>query len=193
MTVNTTLIFDLLNQIEGENPLREGLRLTPSRVSMAWEEWTCGYGQDPADVLATFADGAEDVDELVFQGAIPFWSTCEHHLAPFFGIAHIGYLPNGRVVGLSKLQRLLQIYARRLTIQERIGTQVAAALEQHLQPRGVGVVLQCRHSCMESRGINKAGSITMTSALRGLFKTAPDARAEFLGFVQAASQGLKTL
>lgn len=160
---------------------REGLIETPMRVAKAWGEWTRGYAQNPADVLKAFDDGAENYDEMVVVKDIPFYSTCEHHLAPFFGTARIGYIPNGRVVGLSKLPRLLDVFARRLQVQERITTQVADSLMEHLQPRGVGVVLTARHLCMESRGVCKQGAETVTSALRGVFKDGT-VRAEFLSF-----------
>ena len=139
-------------------------------------------------ILKTFEDGAEGYDEVVFVGAIPFHAHCEHHLAPFFGVAHIGYLPRFKIVGLSKLPRLVDIYARRLTVQERITTQVADAINEHLQARAVGVVLRCRHLCMESRGINRARAITYTSALRGLFKTDTALRAEFMTLVKRADE-----
>lgn len=169
-----------------DDPDRQGLFETPRRVADAWlNTWASGYGKDPKDVLKTFEDGATGFDEMVFQGGITFWSTCEHHLAPFFGVAHIGYIPNGKVVGLSKLVRVLDIYARRLQVQERVCVQVADCLFDHLNALGVGVVLQCRHSCMESRGVHRAGTVTTTSALRGCMKDHAGARAEFLNMVNA--------
>jgi GTP cyclohydrolase IA len=186
------VIWSLLLLI-GENPERPGLIETPQRVLQAWKVFTSGYSQKPEDVLKTFEDGAEGYDEMVFQGALPFFSTCEHHLVAFFGIAHIGYLPNKKIVGLSKLSRLLDVFARRVTVQERITTQVADALMEHLSARGCGVVLQARHLCMESRGIQKVGTITMTSALRGTFKEFSDIRAEFMTLVQASSSGFRPL
>jgi GTP cyclohydrolase I len=184
------LIHDLLSAL-GENPDREGLKGTPARVEQAWKEWAAGYKQDPADVLKSFEDGAEHYKEFVFQGAIPFYSHCEHHMAPFFGVAHIGYVPDGRIVGLSKLTRLLEIFTRRLQVQERIARQVADSLMEHIKPLGAGVVLQGRHLCMESRGIHRIGTITTTSALRGVVREEPETRAEFLSFVSAASQGVR--
>lgn len=169
--------------LAGDNPLREGLAETPRRFIEAWLDWTRGYNQDPADVLKVFEDGS--CDEMVFQESIPFWSLCEHHLAPFFGVAHIGYIPHLRIVGLSKLARLTDVFARRLQVQERLTTQIADALMKHVQPEGVGVVIQCRHSCIESRGVAKHGSVTTTQALRGSIKDNAPARAEFLGRVQA--------
>jgi GTP cyclohydrolase I len=186
------VVSALLHCLE-EDERREGLNKTPDRVAKAWETWTSGYNQSPADILTTFSDGAENYDEMVFLGGIQVYSTCEHHMVPFFGVAHVGYIPNGRIVGLSKLPRLVEVFARRLTVQERICAQTADALMLHLQPVGVGVVLQCRHLCMESRGIQKPGTITVTSALRGCIKEHHGARAEFLTMVQTASQGLRSL
>jgi GTP cyclohydrolase I len=164
----------------GEDNERGGLLETPERVAKAWAFWSSGYDQDPKDVLKTFEDGAEGVDEMVVVKDIAFYTHCEHHMAPFFGTATIGYLPNKRIVGLSKLSRVLDIYARRLQVQERLGKQVADAIMEHLDALGCGVVINARHLCMESRGICKQGSSTTTSALRGLFRTDPTVRAEFL-------------
>jgi GTP cyclohydrolase I len=169
-----------LLQFIGENPDRGGLLETPARVAKAWQFWASGYGLGPADVLKSFEDGAEGCDEMVVVKDFPFYSHCEHHLAPFFGTATIAYIPDGKVVGLSKLGRLLNIYARRLQVQERLTVQVADALMQHLQPKGVGVLLKARHLCMESRGVSQQGHHTRTSALRGVFKQDPAVRAEFL-------------
>lgn len=173
-----------LLQIAGLEP-REGLLDTPKRFATAWNFWTSGYGQEPKDVLKTFKDGK--TDEMVFQGGIPVWSLCEHHLAPFFGVAHIGYIPGDSIVGLSKLARLVDVFARRLQVQERCTAEIADALFTEIGAKGVGVVLRCRHTCMESRGVQKAGTITYTSALRGVFKDGA-ARQEFLQFVATADQ-----
>lgn len=173
-----------LLQYIGEDASRGGLLETPARVAKAWQEWCAGYEQNPADVLKTFEDGAEGVDEMVVVKDIPFYTHCEHHMAPFFGTATIGYLPNQKIVGLSKLSRLLDIYARRLQVQERLGCQVADAIMEHLDALGCGVVINARHLCMESRGICKQGSTTTTSALRGLFKDEADVRAEFLALAR---------
>ena len=186
------LIKEFLRRM-GEDVNRGGLKETPKRVAAAWEFWTSGYKQSPKDVLKSFEDGGEDYDEMVFQAGVPVFSFCEHHLASMLGVAHIAYIPNGRVVGLSKLSRLIDVYARRLQVQERLTKQVANALMKHLKPKGVGVVLQLRHLCMESRGVQKIGTITVTSALRGCIKEEPDCRAEFLTFVNTASQGLSKL
>lgn len=180
------LIRDLLMSL-GEDPERGGLRETPERVSRAWGAWTCGYDMEPAEVLKTFEDGAESYDELVFQGNIPFYSHCEHHMAAFFGVAHIGYIPSGKVVGLSKLSRLVDIFAHRLQVQERMTRQIAEALQEHLQPLGAAVVLSARHLCMESRGIRRTGTRTATSAVLGVFKEKPEARSEFFDLVKVAS------
>lgn len=169
-----------LLQYVGEDPTRGGLLETPARVAKAWKEWCGGYGEDPATILKTFEDGAEGVDEMVVLKNIPFYTHCEHHMAPFFGTATIGYLPNNKIVGLSKMSRLLDIYAKRLQVQERLGCQIADAIMQHLDALGCGVVINARHLCMESRGIKKQGSETTTSALRGLFKDDAAVRSEFL-------------
>lgn len=174
----------------GENPDREGLKDTPDRVMKAWKFFCSGYGQKPENVLKCFEDGGEKYDELLFQANIPVFSHCEHHLAGMFGIAHVAYVPNGKVVGLSKLSRVVDIFARRLQVQERMTQQIAEALMDHLHPKGVGVVMQLRHLCMESRGVQKVGTITMSSALRGCIKEESECRAEFMSFVNTASQGL---
>lgn len=178
------LIRQLLRHV-GEDIDRMGLVETPSRVIKAWEFMCSGYNVDPKSVLKLFEDGAEQCDEMVFVGQIPLWSTCEHHMLPFFGVAHIGYLPKGRVLGLSKFKRLVDVFARRLQVQERLTTQIATALMDNLEPLGVGVVLQCRHTCMEARGVQCAGSVTTTTALRGSFKNHPDVKAEFLANVRS--------
>jgi GTP cyclohydrolase I len=171
-----------------EDLKREGLKETPERFAEAWEFYTQGYVENPDDILKVFEDGASNYDEMVFQGNIPMYSLCEHHLAPFFGVVHIGYIPNKSIVGLSKLARLAEIYTRRLQVQERITTQICEALEEHLNPIGVGVVLQCRHLCMEARGVQKHGTVTTTSSLKGVFRDKPEARAEFMAFVRASGE-----
>lgn len=176
-------IVTRLLQFIGEDPDREGLRETPARVLKAWDEWTAGYRQDPIAVLKTFEDGAEKVDEMILVRDIPLWSHCEHHLAPFFGVAHIGYIPNGRIVGLSKLARLVDVFGRRLQVQERLTNQIADAIDSVLTPKGVGVVIEARHMCMESRGIRRTGAVTVTSAMRGALLEKPEARAEFFAIV----------
>lgn len=181
-------IRTLLDYI-GEEDDREGLLGTPERVRKAWGEWFCGYGQDPVDVLKTFEDGSEHYDELVIVSNIPVNSKCEHHIADIWGLAHVGYVPDKRIVGLSKIPRLVDIFARRLQVQERLTTQIADALNTTLSPKGVGVVLQCRHMCMESRGITVRGSITTTSSMQGCLRDQPAARSEFLRLVSEARNG----
>lgn len=178
------LIYAMLAELDPV-PGREGLRETPDRVEKAWKFWCGGYELDPAEILKTFEDGSDGYDEMVFQSGIPFYSHCEHHLAPLWGTAHIAYIPDGRIVGLSKLSRLVDIFACRLQVQERLCTQIADALVEHLKPRGAAVVLQARHMCMESRGVAKVGTVTTTTALRGVFKDDPAVRAEFMALVAA--------
>jgi GTP cyclohydrolase IA len=177
------VIQALLATVIGENPTRGGLMETPRRVVEAWNQWTSGYHKKAADILKVFEDGAEGCDEMVVVKDIPIYSHCEHHLAPIFGTATIGYLPNGKIVGLSKLNRLADMFARRLQVQERMTNQIADALMQHLEPLGCGVVINARHMCMESRGVCQS-SHTVTSALRGNFKDNPTVRAEFLALAR---------
>jgi GTP cyclohydrolase I len=168
----------------GEDPEREGLRDTPRRVAKAYEEMFAGLYQDPDDVLArTFA---EDHEELILVRDIPIYSVCEHHLAPFHGMAHVGYIPSvdGRVTGLSKIARLVDLYAKRPQVQERLTAQVADALVRRLSPRGVIVVIDAEHLCMAMRGIRKPGSRTTTSAVRGQFKGNAASRAEALALIR---------
>jgi GTP cyclohydrolase I len=168
----------------GEDPDREGLQETPARVARAYQEMFAGLFLDPDSVLdRTFDEGH---DELVLVRDIPMYSQCEHHLVPFHGMAHVGYIPNaaGRVTGLSKLARLVDLYARRPQVQERLTSQVADALVRRLEPRGVIVVIEAEHLCMAMRGIRKPGSITTTSAVRGLFKTSASSRGEALELIR---------
>jgi GTP cyclohydrolase IA len=167
----------------GEDPDRPGLRDTPARVARAYAETFAGLRQDPAEVLATAFD--EDHDEMVLVRDIPMYSTCEHHLVPFHGAAHVGYIPgeDGRVTGLSKLARLVDVYARRPQVQERMTRQIADALDEHLKPRGVIVVVEAEHLCMGMRGIRKPGSTTVTSAVRGIFRDNAATRAEAMSLV----------
>lgn len=168
----------------GEDAEREGLLETPSRVEKAWAHWTSGYDKNPEDILKCFEDGSDGVDGMVVVKDIPYYTHCEHHMAPFFGTATVAYIPNGKIVGLSKLSRLVDMYARRLQVQERLTNQIADALYNHLQPLGVGVLLKARHMCMESRGICQQGSTTQTVALRGDIKTNPILRGEFMQAAQ---------
>jgi GTP cyclohydrolase I len=175
----------LLLDIVDPAPTREGLSETPARFLKSLHEQTTGYLQDPAEVFKVFEDGAAGYDSMVLVQDLPFYSLCEHHLAQFFGTATIAYLPQGKVVGLSKLGRVVDIFARRLQVQERLTTQIADCIQEHLQPKGVGVVLKARHMCMEARGYSKQGHQTITSALRGEFLTQPEVRAEFMSLATA--------
>lgn len=180
-------IVRLLQHI-GEDPEREGLKETPARVIRAWKEWAAGYNQNPAAVLKTFVDGANGADEMVIVHNCPVVSRCEHHLADIIGNAHVGYIPNGKIVGLSKLARVVEIFARRLQVQERMTVQIADALVEHLQPKGVGVLMRCAHHCMSTRGVRVHGSVTTTSAMRGALLKSGNARAEFLELCRAAER-----
>lgn len=166
----------------GEDPDREGLKDTPVRVAKAYAESFAGLHQDPAALLATTFDIGHS--EMVLVKDIPFYSTCEHHLVPFHGQAHIGYIPgeNGKVTGLSKLARLVDLYAKRPQVQERLTTQIVEALEEHLQPRGAIVVVECEHLCMSMRGVKKPGAVTTTSAVRGQLRE-PATRAEAMSLI----------
>jgi len=167
----------------GEDPDRPGLQDTPQRVARAYSEIFAGLGQDPNEILATTF--AEDHDEMVLVKDIPMYSTCEHHLVPFHGVAHVGYIPgtDGRVTGLSKLARLVEVYARRPQVQERMTRQIADALNDVLKPRGVIVVIEAEHLCMAMRGIRKPGSTTVTSAVRGMFRDSVATRNEAMSLV----------
>ena len=170
----------------GEDPNRAGLIETPSRLVTAWKHWTSGYAQDPAELLKVFEDGAEEYNELIVVRGIPVYSHCEHHLAPFFGKATIGYVPNGKIVGLSKLTRLVNCFSRRLQVQERLTIQIANALMTNLEPKAVGVVIRCRHMCMESRGISTEGEETVTSSMLGELQPNLALRTEFLALAREA-------
>ena len=172
----------------GENPDRPGLLETPARVSKAWKHWTSGYDQNPSEILKVFEDGAEQYNELIVVRGIPVYSHCEHHLAPFFGKATVGYLPNGKIVGLSKLTRLVDVFSKRLQVQERLTVQIAEALNELLLPQGVGVVIEASHLCMMMRGVEKQNSRTITSALRGVFRDDGKTRDEFLHLAYAPSR-----
>jgi GTP cyclohydrolase I len=178
--IQKDIVHDLIGAVIQQDPNREGLNDTPARVVKAWKHWCSGYNVDIPALLKVFEDGAENYDEMVLVKDIPIYSKCEHHLADIFGTATIAYIPNGKVVGLSKLSRVADAFARRLQVQERLTTQIADALNDNLHPTGVGVIIKARHMCMESRGICQQGHHTVTSALRGVFKTDPTARAEFL-------------
>ena len=165
----------------GEDPDREGLRDTPRRVADMYAEVFAGLREDPADVLRVgFEEGHQ---EMVIVKDIPFYSMCEHHFLPFHGVAHVGYIPNGRVVGLSKLARAVEILARRPQLQERLSSQLADVIMETMAPQGVAVVISANHLCMQMRGIRKPGSLTVTSAMRGVFQRGSATRAEFMSLI----------
>ena len=181
MTVDTERIERAVHELLaalGEDPTRDGLVKTPHRVAKMYEELFAGFGENPADHLEiTFA---ADHDEMVMVRDIPLFSSCEHHLIPFVGVAHVAYLPAERIIGLSKLARVVEHYSRDLQVQERLTKQVAACIQEHLSPKGVGVVLEAEHMCMSLRGVQKPGTRTVTSALHGLVRDDPRTREEFL-------------
>ncbi len=168
-------------EIIGEDPDREGLVKTPERVFKAFSFMTKGYDQDPREVLNEALFSSTN-DEMVLIRDIEFYSMCEHHLLPIIGRAHVAYIPDGKVVGLSKIPRMVEVFARRLQIQEQMTEQIADAITDVINPKGVGVVIQARHMCMEMRGVEKVNSITTTSALRGMFRE-QKTRNEFLNFI----------
>ena len=166
----------------GEDPARDGLLRTPTRVAKSHRFFTSGYAQDPMEIL----NGAlfeVEYDEMVLVRDIEFYSLCEHHMVPFFGHVHVGYIPDGKVVGLSKIPRLVEMFSRRLQVQERLTMQVAQTLEEILSPKGVGVVIECKHLCMVMRGVQKQSSYAITSSLRGEFQTDPKTRSEFMNLI----------
>ena len=173
----------------GDNPAREGLVGTPDRVVRAYEEWFAGYEEDPEELLQRTFEEAGGYDEIVLLRDIRFTSHCEHHLAPIFGRAHIGYLPRNRVLGLSKLARLINVYARRLQIQERMTVEIADALNRVLKPHGVAVVIEAMHACMSTRGVQQPDSLMVTSRLLGVFRDRPDTRQEFFSAIGFGTRG----
>ena len=166
----------------GENPEREGLLKTPSRVAKAWEFFSLGYGQK-LDEIVNDAIFKEDAKDMVIVRDIEFFSLCEHHLIPFFGKAHVGYIPDGRVIGLSKIPRIIDMFARRLQVQERLTGQIADSIDSVLTPKGVAVVMEGQHMCMQMRGVEKQSSYTSTSAMHGKFRSSAETRAEFLSII----------
>ncbi|CAB4194481.1 FolE GTP cyclohydrolase I [uncultured Caudovirales phage] len=174
------LFRGFLHSTGDPDPEREGLEETPARMAKAWAFWTSGYNMRAEDILKCFEDGAEGCDEMVVRKNIPIYSKCEHHLADIFGFCTIAYIPSGKVVGLSKMDRLADMYARRLQVQERMTNQIADAMDRCLSPHGVGVWISARHMCVESRGVQNQNSETVTIALRGAMKTDPRTREEFL-------------
>jgi GTP cyclohydrolase I len=166
----------------GENPQREGLRDTPRRVAAMYKELTSGYNRDIEEIFTTF--DKENYNEMVILRHCEFYSLCEHHLMPFFGMAHVGYIPNERVIGISKLARLVNIFAKRLQTQERMTVEIVDALEEHLEPKGSMCVIKGSHLCMRARGVNKQNSDVVTSAIRGRFKKDYKTRTEFLDLIR---------
>lgn len=178
------LIRSILTHI-GEDPNREGLLETPDRVVKSYKELFVGYTYDDGKIqetLKVFEDGA--CDEMVVLRGIEFSSFCEHHMLPFIGVAHVGYVPNGFIVGISKLARLVDIYAKRLQVQERLTTQITTALDKHLMPKGSACVIEAKHQCMSCRGVGKQNSVMITSSLTGVFKEEGSTRSEFLSLVR---------
>jgi len=176
------LIESLLADL-GEDPSRQGLKATPSRVSRALRELTDGYGLSAADIIAD-AVFDQDYDEMVLVKDISFYSLCEHHMLPFFGSCHVGYLPKGKVVGLSKIPRVVGAFAHRLQLQERMTKEIAEALNDAVAPKGVGVIVEARHLCMEMRGVQKPGGQLITSCMLGTFRKDARTRSEFLDLVR---------
>src|SRR5688572_32782772 len=167
----------------GDDPTREGLVGTPGRVARAFEEWFAGYDRDPVDYLQRTFEEVENYDEMVVLRDIRFESHCEHHLAPIIGRAHVGYLPNKKVVGISKLARVVDAYAKRLQVQEKMNAQIANCIQKHLEPQGVAVVIEAAHQCMTTRGVHKSGVTMVTSTMLGAFRENSDTRREFLNII----------
>jgi GTP cyclohydrolase I len=172
-----------LMRYAGDDPAREGLRDTPKRVVRAYSDWFSGYGTDPGAYLRRTFEEVEGYDEMVVLRDISFESFCEHHMAPIIGRAHVGYLPSARVVGISKLARVVEGFARRLQVQEKLTAQIAGCINEVLKPRGVGVVIDAVHQCMTTRGVHKRGVSMITSKMLGTFRADASTRAEFLRFI----------
>ena len=172
-----------LLQWSGEDPKREGLLDTPKRVVKAYEDWFSGYALDPEQYLARTFEEVEGYDELIVLRDIQFESHCEHHMAPIIGRAHVGYLPAGKVVGISKLARVVEAYARRFQVQEKMTAQIAGCIQRALNPLGVGVVVEAAHECMTTRGVHKRGVSMVTSTMLGTFREDARTRSEFLKFI----------
>ena len=182
MTDKIEVITKQLLEEIGEDPNREGLLKTPNRVSKAWLFFSKGYKQDLNRIIND-AIFEEDAKDMVIVRDIEFFSLCEHHLIPFFGKAHVGYIPNGKVIGLSKIPRIIDMFSRRLQVQERLTHQIADAINSVLNPKGVSVVMEGRHMCMQMRGVEKQNSFTSTSAMSGQFKKSAETRSEFLSII----------
>jgi GTP cyclohydrolase I len=173
----------------GDDPTREGLRDTPGRVVRAYEEFFAGYGQDPREILKRTFSEVEGYDEMIVMNDIRFESHCEHHMVPIIGKVHIGYLPDKRVIGISKLARLVEVYARRLQVQEKMTVQIADTLQEVLQPKGVAVVIEASHQCMTTRGVHKPGVGLVTSRMVGAFRSDASTRREFLAVIGRTGAG----
>jgi len=173
----------------GEDPEREGLVRTPARVHKAFEFLTRGYSEDPESMLKN-ALFTVTYDEMVIVKDVEVFSLCEHHMLPFFGKVHVAYIPNGRVIGLSKIPRLIEIFSRRLQIQERLTTQIAETIQKVIQPQGVGVVIEARHLCMMMRGVEKQHSAAVTSSMLGCFRDEQETRQEFLSLIRQRPNGI---
>lgn len=175
---------DVLLRWIGEDPAREGLLDTPKRVAKAYKELFSGYGHSVEEILGRTFEEVAGYDELVLVKDIPFFSHCEHHMVPILGKAHVGYLPAGRVVGLSKIARVVDVFGKRLQTQEALTAQVAEAIDSTLKPRGVAVLIEAEHMCMVMRGVQKIGSTTLTSTFTGVFKTEPQEQARFMSMLR---------
>lgn len=181
------LLRELLVRL-GEDPEREGLKRTPERAGAALAHLTKGYAQDPERILRS-ALFTVDYDEMVIVKDIEMFSLCEHHMLPFFGKVHVAYIPNGKVIGLSKLPRLVDIFARRLQVQERLTVQIAETIQRTIEPQGVGVVIEARHLCMMMRGVEKQHSAAVTSSMLGVFRDEQETRQEFLALIRGKANG----
>ena len=173
----------------GDDPDREGLRETPARVAKSYEEFFAGYDQDPKQILARTFEEVEGYDEIVLLRDIRLESHCEHHMVPIIGRVHVAYLPRRRVVGISKLARVVELFARRLQIQEKLTVQIAEAIEEVLQPYGVAVIVEAGHQCMTTRGVHKPGVSMVTSRMLGAFRTQPDTRRELMSLIGSRAEG----
>jgi GTP cyclohydrolase I len=182
------LVREMLVRL-GEDPQREGLVRTPERVQKAFEFLTRGYNEDP-EVLLKNALFTVNYDEMVIVKDVEMFSLCEHHMLPFFGKVHVAYIPNGKVIGLSKIPRLIELFSRRLQIQERLTTQIAETIQKVIQPQGVGVVIEARHLCMMMRGVEKQHSAAVTSSMLGCFREEQETRTEFLSLIRQRPNGI---
>jgi GTP cyclohydrolase I len=191
-TLTSASFEDLVKEVLvrlGEDPAREGLLRTPARVHKAFEFLTRGYNEDPESLLKN-ALFTVSYDEMVNVKDVEVFSLCEHHVLPFFGKVHVAYIPNGKVIGLSKIPRLIEIFSRRLQIQERLTTQIAETIQKVIQPQGVGVVIEARHLCMMMRGVEKQHSAAVTSSMLGCFRNEEETRQEFLSLIRQRPNGI---